>query len=479
MEARMLTLNSACLDTETQSGCSESRVRSGNADASRALEDTMNTHCVDRHLYECRTLAGLTGRADAIGHADDDRCTGAVGTRPRFASNSMPYPPAPESLTCATLLRGSASRFIVSTPTTLRYRSSPTREPPMVNFCVLSDRAYGFETAYLCASGMKITCSSERTGLPAVHCLRPRVARLDGWRAAAGAAVPVEARESLRPRIGAENRLTRRSQFARNVADADRPRLHDLRVDAAQVQAPAFLRVDEFGRVDAEPLRKLSTPCVRLRRHLDNRRSERQPRAGGKILVGEIEIDIQLIAGERPSIVRLRDERNRPRIHDVDLHLGIGERSRLRLLRLLHVSPTRPAVTSSSASLSTSRAPTRGRLTMSRSAPSSFGDRSMWGSPAFSSSNVRCGALTGRRTARACTEIQSAALVRSACRESTPAACLRRGDNPPPAESRAPRFSNTSSDALMRVDRNVADGWPDGCASYASRSPCSRNTIIS
>ena len=70
---------------------------------------------------------------------------------------------------------------------------------------------------------------------------------------------------------------------------------------------------------------------------------------------------------------------------------GCGDPSKVRVLpRRPHVSPRIPTSQSSSASSITSRCPIAGRLTISLNTPSSFGDATIAGMPAWSSSVVRC-----------------------------------------------------------------------------------------
>ena len=62
---------------------------------------------------------------------------------------------------------------------------------------------------------------------------------------------------------------------------------------------------------------------MRLSRDFDDRRPKRQPRTRWKVGLAQVEVDEQLIAGQRPTVLRLREERNRPGVHHVQLHVGV------------------------------------------------------------------------------------------------------------------------------------------------------------
>src|SRR6185295_6661760 len=114
-----------------------------------------------------------------------------------------------------------------------------------------------------------------------------------------------------------------RGQLPHRIADADLPGLHDLRVDTAQAQLASNRRVHELHGVDAEPRDKLATASMRLRGHLDDRRSDGQPRSRRQVGGAEVEVNDELIAGKWPAVWRLRHEGDGARVDDVQLHVGM------------------------------------------------------------------------------------------------------------------------------------------------------------
>src|SRR5262249_38730645 len=72
-------------------------------------------------------------------------------------------------------------------------------------------------------------------------------------------------------------------------------------------------------RVHAEPGRELLATAVWLRADLEHRRTDLEPRAGLQVLGADVEVDVDLVTGERPPVPRLGDERDRPRVHHRDL----------------------------------------------------------------------------------------------------------------------------------------------------------------
>jgi len=75
--------------------------------------------------------------------------------------------------------------------------------------------------------------------------------------------------------------------------------------------------------VRAESLDEFSAAGVRLAGDLDDGGSQRELRAGRKIVLAEIEVDEQLIARERPTVLSLSEQRDRARVDDVQLHIGM------------------------------------------------------------------------------------------------------------------------------------------------------------
>ena len=101
------------------------------------------------------------------------------------------------------------------------------------------------------------------------------------------------------------------------------PGLNDPRVDPAQVERATLGRVDEHERLEPEAGAELLAARVRLVRHLEHRRPDRELRARREVLAAQIEIDVELVTRERPALPVARHERRRPRVHDRDLRLRV------------------------------------------------------------------------------------------------------------------------------------------------------------
>src|SRR5262245_3005779 len=84
------------------------------------------------------------------------------------------------------------------------------------------------------------------------------------------------------------------------IPDANPPGGHDPGVQPAETQAFAGRRIHESHRVGPEALDEFSAAGMGLISDLDYRGAQRQSRARGKVLLAQIQIDEQLIAGERP-----------------------------------------------------------------------------------------------------------------------------------------------------------------------------------
>ena len=89
----------------------------------------------------------------------------------------------------------------------------------------------------------------------------------------------------------------------------------------------ALGRVHEFHRVSPEALRELPAARMRPLGDFDDGRPEGDACSRRQIVRAQIQIDVQLIPCERPAIGRLRHERNRARVHDVELHVRMGRPS--------------------------------------------------------------------------------------------------------------------------------------------------------
>ena len=92
----------------------------------------------------------------------------------------------------------------------------------------------------------------------------------------------------------------------------------------ARVEADADVGVDEAHGREAEALGELGAAPVRLIGDLHDRLADAQPGARRQLLGAEVEVDVQLVAGERPPLRRTGDQRHGPDVHDVELHVGMG-----------------------------------------------------------------------------------------------------------------------------------------------------------
>ena len=176
------------------------------------------------------------------------------------------------------------------------------------------------------------------------------------------------------------------------VARADRAGDDHLGVDAAEVQALAGVGVDEAHGVEAEALGELGAAAVRDGGDLDDGLADAQPGAGRQLVGAEVEVDVELVAGERPRARASPATSAAARAFmTFNCISGCADRSAVRVLgRSRHVSPTSPTSRSSSPTSSTSRSPTAGRRTISSSRPVPTGEPAISSSPASSSSVVRC-----------------------------------------------------------------------------------------
>src|SRR5438128_1575425 len=99
----------------------------------------------------------------------------------------------------------------------------------------------------------------------------------------------------------------RGSQLPDRVSAAEASGLDDRGVDAAEAEGPAVRRVDEPERPGAEAPAELRTPGVRLVGHLDDGGAESEPRARRQVVGAQVEVDVELIACERPLLAVARE----------------------------------------------------------------------------------------------------------------------------------------------------------------------------
>ena len=84
------------------------------------------------------------------------------------------------------------------------------------------------------------------------------------------------------------------------VADRHRARLDDYCADTAQTKV--LTGIHPASGVDAEALGKLGAAVVGLLSDLDERRPDAKTSTGGRIVERQVEVDDELVAGERPSL---------------------------------------------------------------------------------------------------------------------------------------------------------------------------------
>ena len=161
------------------------------------------------------------------------------------------------------------------------------------------------------------------------------------------------------------------------------PGRHDAGVDPAQPQLAAGRLVHELERLAAEAGAELRAARVRLLRDLDDGLADREPRPGREVVDAEVEIDVELVAGERPALAAPGDEVGGAGVHQRQLGVsGFAEPSgRLRDPRASQTSPTSPSSRSSTPSSSTSRSFSAGRRTISSTVPAAAGDSRISGQP--------------------------------------------------------------------------------------------------
>jgi DNA-binding transcriptional MerR regulator len=123
---------------------------------------------------------------------------------------------------------------------------------------------------------------------------------------------------ALERRLGA-----RRLELADRVAGPYGTGLDHARVDPAQAQLAPGALVHELDRLGAEARGELRAAGVELLGDLDHGRPDGEPCARGQVLVAEVEVDEELVAGERPPLPVARDGRDRACVHQRQLHVGV------------------------------------------------------------------------------------------------------------------------------------------------------------
>src|SRR6478609_7963625 len=118
-----------------------------------------------------------------------------------------------------------------------------------------------------------------------------------------------------------------RTYDAHLVARSDRARTHHLGAQPAQPARLALGPVDEGQRVLAEAGDELAAPGVRLVGDDDDGAvgpADVELAPGGKVVVGQVEVDEHLVAGELLALGVLGKELHEAVVHQVELHVGVG-----------------------------------------------------------------------------------------------------------------------------------------------------------
>ena len=113
-------------------------------------------------------------------------------------------------------------------------------------------------------------------------------------------------------------------QFLDPVARSNYAWVHDFGIKAPQSKLFAGRRIDELQRLYAIPRFKLMAPRMRLSGDLNDRIAESEPGAGRQIVQAQVEIDVQLIAGQRPTVFLLGNQSNGSCVHERQLRVGVG-----------------------------------------------------------------------------------------------------------------------------------------------------------
>ena len=100
---------------------------------------------------------------------------------------------------------------------------------------------------------------------------------------------------------------------------------------SAQAELAARGLVHELERLGAEAGAELRAPGVRLGRHLDDGVADGELRACGQVLDAEIEVDVELVARERPAVPASGDHRGCARVHQRQLRVRVRRAVRHRL----------------------------------------------------------------------------------------------------------------------------------------------------
>jgi hypothetical protein len=85
------------------------------------------------------------------------------------------------------------------------------------------------------------------------------------------------------------------------ISTADDARLDDSRVNAAQAQSLSLGRRDELQGIHAEARGEFPAAGMRQAGRFEHGAADRQLRAGRQVLLAQVEIDVELVARQRPE----------------------------------------------------------------------------------------------------------------------------------------------------------------------------------
>ena len=117
-----------------------------------------------------------------------------------------------------------------------------------------------------------------------------------------------EYKQPLLRSVSVAHRYITMSDLADHVAGSHAPGLDDLRIDSSEMQGFSSRRVGEAHGILAVALCEFFTAVVGLRRRFKNHRAYRQSLAGLEVFVAQIKIDVEVVAGQRPTALVLRNQ---------------------------------------------------------------------------------------------------------------------------------------------------------------------------
>jgi len=99
------------------------------------------------------------------------------------------------------------------------------------------------------------------------------------------------------------------SGLADAIAPVDDATTHDSCVQAAHAMGPPSRRIDPAQGIAPEPGAELCATVVRRLADLDDRRADDESTLGGQVRLAQVEVDVELVPGERPALLVGLDDR--------------------------------------------------------------------------------------------------------------------------------------------------------------------------